>query len=128
MPDAATHFGPAPPRTADSWRRNHSAPPGATLIGTAGDLPPTLGYSSHSVPLASFRSPGAPRLMPSRFTVPFTSVVPNDVHISASGSWTSATDAWFWYAQMQVRVYSGAVRRPPATTRLLVQLERKPPK
>src|SRR5262249_37659350 len=101
-PDAATHG--RSPLTWAACRRKYSTLSGDANTFTAGDVPPTPGYSSHRVPSAALRSPGAPRLMPTRFTAPLTAEVPNDVHISASGMWTNASDVWFWYAQVQVRV------------------------
>ena len=57
-----------------------------------GEEPATLGYSSHRVPSSALRSPGAPRLMPRRWMGPLMSLVPNAVHISASGMWTRARE------------------------------------
>jgi hypothetical protein len=92
-PEAVTHG--AAPVTADAWRRKYVTFLGAVSTSTCGDGPADAGYSSQGVPSSSTRSPGAPKLIPSRSTGSFTERAdPRNVHISASGSGTRASDVW----------------------------------
>src|SRR5262245_13635234 len=90
-PDAATQLGPTP-KTCELCRLNHSGCSGTVFTATVGDEPPTLGYSSHSVPSSALRSPGAPKLRPSRRTGPFAGCEPKKVQVSTSAIGTSAID------------------------------------
>src|SRR5438552_909733 len=84
------------PVTAEECRRKTSGFAGLVTIWTAGETPPIDGCSSQSVPSSALRSPAAPKLRPSRLTTPLTSLVPKEVHISASGKWIRPMEDWFW--------------------------------
>ena len=92
IPEAATQG--SSPETAEACRVKNAGEP-AALTGTFGDGQPPLGYPTHSVPLSASRSPGAPKLTPTRRTsgrsLP-ASPKSSKVHFSTSGVGTSASE------------------------------------
>jgi hypothetical protein len=101
--EAPTHSR-SPPSIRETWWRGYWAPSMKTSTGISGEDPPTLGTSTQRLPSGPRRSPGAPKLSPIRSTCGPSPPRALKVHISVSGSWTRASDDWFWYEHVHSRV------------------------